>query len=359
MRSPGLNAPAIAGYFMLYSLQALRAFAAWVVVCHHFMQIFFDFHATGPVGQFLTDRGAAGVDIFFVISGLVIYLSTRDKAIEPGQFLLNRALRIVPAYWFYTALMAALLLAFSQWMPHQAFAWRHLLLSLFFIPAENPGGYGLYPTLNVGWTLNFEMFFYLLFGLAFLVRQRHHLLLVTAALLLVSEGLGRLGVLSHFYSNDIIYEFLLGIGIGVLYRRGLVRQGLWLPLAVLGVAGYALYHLDASQRLLHWGLPSALIVLAFIALEPYFHGNRVLKALGDCSYSVYLVHVLVLYAGWFASQRLHLNPYLVFALCVPSIGLMSWFSYQWLERGLYRRLQAWLAAPREQTPAFALSRVKY
>ncbi|MNI86179.1 hypothetical protein D3C73_1432460 [compost metagenome] len=110
--------------------------------------------------------------------------------------------------------------------------------------------------------------------------------------------------------------------------------------------------------MLHWGLPSALIVLAFVALERYFQGNRVLKALGDCSYSVYLIHVLVLYAGWFASQRLHLNPYLVFGLCVPSIGLMSWFSYQWLERGLYRRMQAWLAAPREQTPAFALSRVK-
>ncbi|MND19852.1 Acyltransferase family protein [compost metagenome] len=344
---------------MLYSLQALRAFAAWVVVCHHFMQIFFDFQASGPIGQLLTDRGAAGVDIFFVISGLVIYLSTCDKAIEPRQFLLNRALRIVPAYWFYTALMATLLLAFSQWMPHQAFTWHHLLLSLLFIPAENPGGYGLYPTLNVGWTLNFEMFFYLLFGLAFLVRQRHHQLLVTAALLLASEILGRLGVLSRFYSNDIIYEFLLGIGLGVLHRRGLIHHGRWLPLALLAVASLAIYHLDASRRLLHWGVPSAMIVLAFVALEPVFRGNRLLKALGDCSYSVYLVHVLVLYAGWFASQRLQLNPYLVFALCVPSIGLMSWFSYQWLERGLYRRMQAWLAAPRGQGPEYALSRVKY
>lgn len=344
---------------MLYSLQALRAFAAWVVVCHHFMQIFFDFQASGPIGQLLTDRGAAGVDIFFVISGLVIYLSTCDKAIEPRQFLLNRVLRIVPAYWFYTALMAALLLAFSQWMPHQAFTWHHLLLSLLFIPAENPGGYGLYPTLNVGWTLNFEMFFYLLFGLAFLVRQRHHQLLVTAVLLLASEILGRLGVLSRFYSNDIIYEFLLGIGLGVLHRRGLIQQGRWLPLVLLAAAGLAIYHLDASRRLLHWGVPSAMIVLAFVALEPVFRGNRLLKALGDCSYSVYLVHVLVLYAGWFASQRLQLNPYLVFALCVPSIGLMSWFSYQWLECGLYRRMQAWLAAPRGRAPEYALSRVKY
>ena len=344
---------------MLYSLQALRAFAAWVVVCHHFMQIFFDFHATGPIGQLLTDRGAVGVDIFFVISGLVIYLSTCDKTVEPRQFLLNRALRIVPAYWFYTALMAALLLAFSQWMPHQEFDWHHLLLSLLFIPAENPGGYGLYPTLNVGWTLNFEMFFYLLFGLAFLVRHRHLQLLMTAALLLLSEVLGRLGLLSHFYNNGIIYEFLLGIGLGVVYRRGLIREGFWVPLALLAVAGYALYHLDASQRLLHWGLPSAMIVLAFVSMEPWFKGNQVLKALGDCSYSVYLIHVLVLYAGWFASERLGLNPYLVFALCVPSIGLMSWFSYRWLERGLYRRMQAWLAEPRGTTPEYALSRVKY
>ncbi|AUY32367.1 acyltransferase [Pseudomonas soli] len=344
---------------MLYSLQALRAFAAWLVVCHHFRQIFFDFHATGPIGQLLADRGAVGVDIFFVISGLVIYLSTRDKAIAPGQFLLNRALRIVPAYWFYTLLMAVLMLAASRWMPHQVFEWQHLLLSLLFIPAENPGGYGLYPTLNVGWTLNFEMFFYLLFGLAFLVRQRHHLWLVTAALLLASEVLGRLGVLSRFYNNDIVYEFLLGIGLGVLYRRGLIREGLWLPLGLLGLAGLALYHLDASQRLLHWGLPSALVVLAFIALERYFKGNQVLKALGDCSYSVYLVHVLVLYAGLFISEGLRLNPYLVFALCVPSIGLMSWLSYQWLERGLYWRLKAVFTARTAQEPALALSRVKY
>lgn len=340
---------------MLYSLQALRAFAAWVVVCHHFMQIFFDFHASSPLGRLFTERGAVGVDIFFVISGLVIYLSTRDKAIAPRQFMLQRLLRIVPAYWFYTGLMALLLFCASRWMPHQTFEWQHLVLSLFFIPAENPGGFGLYPTLNVGWTLNFEMFFYGLFALAFFVRQRHQLILVAVALLLASEVLGRLGVVSRFYNNSIIYEFLLGIGIGMAYRRGLLREGLWLPLAVLAVAGYAIYRLDASDRLLHWGLPSALVVMAFIALEPYFQGNRVLKMLGDCSYSVYLIHVLVLWAGWLLSQRLQLDPYLVFALCVPLIALASWVSYQWLERGLYRRGRAWLEARSQSSQAPALS----
>lgn len=344
---------------MLYSLQALRALAAWVVVCHHFMQIFFDFHAKGPVGRFLSDRGAVGVDVFFVISGLVIYLSTRDKPMAPQRFLLNRVLRIVPAYWFYTLLMAGLLLVASRWMPHQAIELQHLLLSLLFIPAENPGGYGMYPTLNVGWTLNFEMFFYLLFSSVFLVRQRYQLLLVGAVLLVSSEVLSRVGVLSHFYANNIIYEFLLGIGIGIAYRRGLILEGLWLPLAVLVAAGLAIYHLDASVRLLHWGLPSALIVLACVALEPCFKGNQVLKSLGDCSYSVYLIHVLVLYGGWFASRRLKLDPYATFAVCVPVIAAASWLSHQWLERGLYRRLSAWCETRRTSQPALALSRVNY
>ncbi|MDN7142408.1 acyltransferase [Pseudomonas sp. JQ170] len=344
---------------MLYSLQALRAFAAWVVVCHHFMQIFFDFHASGPVGQFLTDRGAVGVDIFFVISGMVIYLSTRDKAIAPQRFLLNRALRIVPAYWFYTALMGLLLLTARQWMPHQAIDLEHFVLSLLFIPAENPGGYGQYPTLNVGWTLNYEMFFYLLFSLVFLVRQQHRVLLVAAALLLVSEVLTRAGLLNHFYRNNIVYEFLLGIGIGVLYRRGWVAQGLWLPLAILLLAGVAIHYLDASRRLLHWGLPSALIVLACVSLEPYFKGNRLLKALGDSSYSVYLVHVLVLYGGWFASQRLGMSPYAVFALCVPLIALLSWGSYLLLEKRLYRHLSDWFAPPVGAPAPVTLSRQNY
>lgn len=329
---------------MLISLQALRALAAWMVVCHHFMQIFFDFHASGPIGQFFTDRGAVGVDIFFVISGLVIYLSTQDKQMPAGRFLLNRAIRIVPAYWLYTALMGLMLVSLGQWLPHSAIDLPHFLLSLLFIPSENPGGYGLYPTLNVGWTLNYEMFFYLLFSLVFTVPQRHRPLIVAAALFAVSEVLGRYGVISRFYQNNIVYEFLLGIGIGVMYRRGWISEGLWVPLAVIAASVFAIYQLDASDRLLHWGLPSAMIVLACVAMEPHFKRVKMLKVLGDCSYSVYLVHVLVLYVGWLASVHWNLNPYLVFAVCVPLIALLSWGSYVLIEKRLYHRVKGWADA---------------
>jgi peptidoglycan/LPS O-acetylase OafA/YrhL len=326
---------------MLISLQALRALAAWMVVCHHFMQIFFDFHASGPIGQFFTDRGAVGVDIFFVISGLVIYLSTQDKQMPAGRFLLNRAIRIVPAYWLYTALMGLMLVSLGQWLPHSAIDLPHFILSLLFIPSENPGGYGLYPTLNVGWTLNYEMFFYLLFSLVFTVPQRHRPLIVAAALFAVSEVLGRYGVISRFYQNNIVYEFLLGIGIGVMYRRGWISEGLWVPLAVFAASVFAIYQLDASDRLLHWGLPSAMIVLACVAMEPHFKRVKMLKVLGDCSYSVYLVHVLVLYVGWLASVHWNLNPYVVFAVCVPLIALLSWGSYVLIEKRLYHRVKGW------------------
>jgi peptidoglycan/LPS O-acetylase OafA/YrhL len=344
---------------MLISVQALRALAAWVVVCHHFMQIFFDFHASGPIGQFFVSRGAVGVDIFFVISGLVIYLSTQNTDMPAGRFMVNRIIRIVPAYWLYTAVMGLVLVFAAPLLPHQVISWQNFLLSLLFIPSENPGGYGLYPTLNVGWTLNYEMLFYLLFSLVFLFQQRHRPLIVAAALFAVSEVLARSGLISRFYGNDIIYEFLLGMGIGMLYRRGWIKEGVWLPLLGIAAALVIIYHLPPSERLLNWGMPSALIVLSCIALEPWFRGNRLIKTLGDCSYSVYLLHVLVLYGGWLASQRFGLNPYGVFAACIPVIGLGAWLSYEWIEKGAYRRLRAWLDSRRIERDRESLSRQNY
>jgi peptidoglycan/LPS O-acetylase OafA/YrhL len=331
---------------MLISVQALRAFAAWVVVCHHFMQIFFDFKASGPIGDFFVNKGAVGVDIFFVISGLVIYLSTRNSDIPAGRFILHRVIRIVPAYWLYTAAMGLLLLVAAPFLPHQVIGWQNFLLSLFFIPSENPGGYGLYPTLNVGWTLNYEMLFYLLFSTVFLFERRHRPLIIAAALFLVTEVLARTGLISRFYGNDIVYEFLLGIGIGLIYRRGWIKEGLWLPLAGVMLGFTTIYLLTNEQRLLNWGLPSALIVLSCVAMEPRFRGSRLLKVLGDCSYSVYLLHVLVLYGGLLMAQRFGLNPYAVFAFCVPIIAVGAWLSYEWIEKGLYRRMKGWLDARR-------------
>ncbi|MCQ4272826.1 acyltransferase [Pseudomonas kuykendallii] len=327
---------------MLISLQALRAVAAWMVVCHHVMQVFFDFKADSPIGQFFVQKGAIGVDIFFVISGFVIYLSTAGKDIQAGRFLLNRIMRIVPAYWLYSLLMAAIILYAQQMTPGQTFELRHLILSLLFIPAENPGGYGLYPTLNVGWTLNYEMFFYLVFALSLVAPQRLRPLLIAVTLALVSTLLAHQDWLSNFYRNSILYEFLFGVAIGIAYRRGWIGQGTWLPLLILAASMALVLHLDASSRLLNWGVPSAFIVVACVALEPWFARVKPLKMLGDCSYSVYLVHVIVLSTGWYLYERFGFDEYWVIAACMPAILLISWASYQLIERRLFFRTRRWL-----------------
>ncbi|EGH34020.1 acyltransferase 3, partial [Pseudomonas syringae pv. japonica str. M301072] len=104
----------------------------------------------------------------------------------------------------YTAAMALLLLIAAPMLPHQVIGWQNFLLSLVFIPSENPGGYGLYPTLNVGWTLNYEMFFYLLFSMVFLFQQRHRPLIIAAALFAVSEVLARAGLIAERVGDKLL-----------------------------------------------------------------------------------------------------------------------------------------------------------
>lgn len=327
---------------MLISLQALRALAAWLVVGHHIMQVFFDFKTDSAFGQFFIDKGAVGVDIFFVISGLVIYLSTQGKDMAAGRFLLNRVLRIVPAYWLFSLLAALLIVYAKPMMPGQSFDLQHFILSLLFIPANNPAGYGLYPTLAVGWTLNYEMFFYLLFALGFSVPERFRLWLIAAAIFLVSAVATQQSWVSDFYRNSIVYEFLFGVVLGMVYQRGWIRPGSLLPVLVITCSMLAIYHLNTEMRVLHWGVPSALIVASCISLEGYFRGNRVLKSLGDCSYSVYLVHVLVLSLGWYLTQRYDLNIYWMIGACIPAIVLASWGSYELIEKRFFQQAKVWL-----------------
>ncbi len=327
---------------MLISLQALRALAAWLVVFHHVMQIFFDFKAESALGRFFVERGAIGVDIFFVISGFVIYLSTRGKDIQAGRFMLNRFFRIVPAYWLYSVMVALIIVYARPVMPTQAFDLKHFLLSLLFVPAPNPGGFGLYPTLSVGWTLNYEMFFYLVFALSLAAPQRWRPGLIGIALVLVSAVLARQSWLGEFYRNSIIYEFLFGVAIGVAHCCGWLRLGFGLASTLLATSLLAIQQLDSSMRLLHWGVPSAMLVVACIALEPWFRAARPLKLLGDCSYSVYLVHVIVLSLGWYLVERFSLNAYGVIAACLPVILLASWASYEWIEKRSFRYARRWL-----------------
>lgn len=328
---------------MLISVQALRTFAAWVVVFHHFVQVFFDFDANNTFEHLLATRGQMGVDIFFVISGFVIYASTARRAPSGGEFLLQRAARIVPAYWLYTAITAGILYLSQDVMPDYGLSLKSLAMSLFFLPVENPAGYGYYPTLPVGWTLNFEMLFYLVFAASLLINRHLRLWAVVLGLIAIGAWLSERPLLSDFYHDPILYNFLLGLGVGFLHRRGWLPGGRWLPAGVALLAFTFMMQFDDPQgmtRFMLWGLPGAVLLCAFIAMETLFAGNRAIKALGDWSYSTYLLHVIVLWtAQYVLTERIGWPPYATLALCLPLIAVLSWVSFEYLEKRLSRRLR--------------------
>jgi exopolysaccharide production protein ExoZ len=131
------------GKGLLFNLQFLRGFAALGVVFYHT-----DFHLAG---DWHTDF--SGVAVFFVISGFIMCFITRKDA---DGFLAKRFLRIVPMYWLCTLIRFGLL-SFSSWSANPPLA-ADLPRSLLFVPSEE------LPILGVGWTLNFEVYFYLVFG---------------------------------------------------------------------------------------------------------------------------------------------------------------------------------------------------
>lgn len=320
---------------MLVFVQVLRAVAATMVVWHHAR------HEAG----LLAARGAgavlapgtllpwwAGVDLFFVISGLVIVLASRPLAGTPGgrgHFLAHRIARVVPLYWLTTALYLALALAAPGLLGEAGPLARDpafVAASFLFWPVARPDG-SLQPLYGLGWTLNYEMAFYALFALGLGLGLRGAVAWLGAALV----ALVALGALLApppplaFWADPIVLEFALGAGLGLARVAGWrLASALRIALALLGLGGMliAAWHLGGEgevpgfARPLLVGLPAGLLV-AVAALGPGLGKGgiaalpapvRGLSFLGDASYALYLTHPFALRAGREALLRLGLAP---------------------------------------------------
>ena len=158
--------------------------------------------------------GAVGVDLFFVISGFVIVYSSENlfgRSDAPLYFFLRRAARIWPMYAAFTLAITAHLLYRYGTLEIAGHSWASLAASLAFIPFVNLHGTTT-PIYGVGWTLNFEMFFYLLFAcLVWLPRLWATTAAATVLLTLVLAG--RLEMIPGPYNlltSTIVLEFAYG-----------------------------------------------------------------------------------------------------------------------------------------------------
>ncbi len=265
-----------------------------------------------PVEQITYVNGRAGVDIFFVISGFVMMLSlpSLEAKADPGwTFLRRRLIRIVPLYWFFTTLaLLKLSLGMSVSGATTGSLW-HVVASYLFIPTLGEGD-AIVPVLSVGWTLQYEMLFYLLFALALGIGFAPLNFLLPTLFIIAGVGLFNEpswpAALQGLVS-PLVLKFLAGAILGRLTLRQRLpspRIGAWLLVgglvAILCVPGASL-----AVRVVGWGLPAAAIVLGCAALEAPLSLKlpRWLLELGNASYAVYLVHLFVLPLVWMAVRR--------------------------------------------------------
>jgi exopolysaccharide production protein ExoZ len=315
----------------LYGIQYLRAFAALAVVV---------FHAAERTGGHFA-IGAAGVDVFFVISGFIMWVISDRRPVTPQRFLLDRIKRIAPSYWLVTGIMVAGALA--GLFPNLQLSAGHLIGSLFFIPVRSPSSGEIWPVLVQGWTLNFEMFFYVLFaGALFLPRQWRLVFLTTVFGLFFAAGL-----LTHpssaalaTYTRPIILEFLGGVFIAELWIRRKVA-GTSLGLACIGAAlcGFAaIYLMGAEFDESICGPLAMALVFGMVSLETGGSIGRVpvLTYLGDASYSIYLWHTLAISVAVKAAEILGIGGGLTLLGAIAGGTIVGVGAYELVEKPLRR-----------------------
>jgi peptidoglycan/LPS O-acetylase OafA/YrhL len=284
-----------------HCVQALRAVAATLVVVHHSISLWLNDVIHTPNARHWTN-GASGVDIFFVISGFVMTISLPGLAGKPnraGVFLWRRFTRIVPLYW------AALTVQLAQIKFDRAVALDNILTpwrvaaSYLFIPARNGKG-GMFPLITVGWTLNYEVFFYLLFACA-LVLDVSPLAFLTPVLAAVALlGLVRTQAWPDCTSllSPVVIEFLFGVFLAHLaLRRRLPGSVVAAALLAGGFAALmGMPEVPSPWGYLAWGLAATAVVAGAVGLEDAI-GHRVprwLLAAGDASFALYLTHNFLL-----------------------------------------------------------------
>jgi exopolysaccharide production protein ExoZ len=302
------------GSSQLLGIQYLRAAAALMVVLHHSLEQVPAYATLLASHGFGGSRLRNGVDLFFVISGFIMVLTS--SRVSPGDFAVRRVIRIVPLYWVLTTALLLVLTWRPELFHNTVTGFSYAVKSLLFIPYANPAQNGMmYPLLVPGWSLNLEMFFYVIFALI-LFLPRPSRLPVAAAIFVAVVWLApkfqgtAYGPEIAFFGNFKLLEFLFGMMLAQWYVHGLPR--LAAPVAAaLGVIGFAALFLelpglsydpgDLMQVLGEVALPSVVVVFAMLSLEPALRTRpaRFIAYLGDASYSLYLSHIFTLGAARF------------------------------------------------------------
>jgi peptidoglycan/LPS O-acetylase OafA/YrhL len=332
---------------ILLSIQILRAIAAaCVVVDHALIHILAgapeaDQHVAWVIGSF-------GVAVFFAISGLLmVETSYRFFGAAGGAktFLRKRIVRIVPIYWLFTSLVVVAMVSGAHVIPI-----TETIMSYLFIPFRGDGG-DMRPLLGVGWTLNYEMFFYVLFAIALAAPRRLGLTVLFGLFI----GLAAFGAtlkspfdtsdpqtVLEFWTSPLILLFPLGCFIGIARQAlaskkrllkcpvppavvacAIVAIGVWLTVA--SAPDGHIYPMSLARQTLMWGTAGLAVAACALTENPRLNfANRALVLLGDASYSTYLSHTIgIRFIGRAIGFMLPNHSYIAFTILVVAANLIG------------------------------------
>ncbi|MCM8532841.1 MAG: acyltransferase [Lentisphaeraceae bacterium] len=347
------------------SIQVLRGLAALLVVVAHSIRelerqlarLEIEFISLDPIASF----GAIGVDIFFIISGFIMMHIGSDlfgRSDKRFGFLKRRIIRVTPLYWLFTFILLALLLLKNRLTHSSALQFGNVFnfdiiyffKSLLYIPSFNVNG-KLFPLLGVGWTLMYEMFFYVIFALLMPFNKstfyKYITIIFMTPLIIRMFSQADLNAVTLFYSNPIVLEFLFGCFIYECYLNDLHKKINKKASAILLLATVALAYYNTqfdsgnmgTWRFLYWGLPSAVIVFLTISFFEEFRLPKLLTMLGDSSYSLYLSHMVIsvplcvkflAFIGVFTV----VNYYVILALLIAVSLFLGHLTYKYIEQRL-------------------------
>lgn len=268
----------------LSNIQLLRAFAALNVVMFHIIYTATDYGFSVLFWRVLESWGRSGVDLFFVISGFVMIYIQHHKNKSSVAFFVDRLLRIVPTYWFLSIFLALVLVLLPSVFRQMHFSPSWLVSSLLFLSGVLEEQK---PILFVGWTIEYEMFFYLIFSVSLLATTLRSSIFITTFSLVVAIGI--------FHADMIFLEFIFGMLIGYLYLSQNSINKFGLISLMLGIC-FLLVSLVAKDsglnRVLLFGIPSCLILFGCVNLRQVHSG--VFTKVGDASYSIYLIQIFTI-----------------------------------------------------------------
>lgn len=330
---------------VLESIQALRALAAISVVLLHVPFIV---------------RGSFGVDIFFVISGFIIAFVGNDR---PAPFILKRLIRIVPLYWFGTVGILIMALVMPSYLGSTKPNPVNLVKSLFFIPYVKEDN-SIQPMMFLGWTLNYEMLFYVVFAFCLSFGRRPGVIICQICFVIVAA----IGIMLRpeslplrAWTDPIVIEFVYGMA---LYQFWSAKKIAKLPVPLSIAICVALYGFlvwiesaipdiglrvlqpaagDAVRPLL-FGLPAAALVAVMLAMEDRIRFPALVVLVGDASYSLYLFHPYVV-GALERSIPVGERPFLFLAATLGFSIMLALVLYAALEKPSRAFLRAHLIRP--------------